>query len=125
MNKVRGFLIDVEKSNPYIAEVDGSLESYYTILNCDTFDIASRKIGEHIYDIYCDDEGLLKDHPLVSAISSDRHPMLVGNLFITKTDEEGNTISLTDEEIDEVKRHLTPIFDDSGKYYPCLICDYY
>lgn len=124
MSSVRGFLIDVQKSDPYIVEIDGSLNSYYQILNCDTFDIASRRIGENYYDIYCDDEGLLKSNPIVSAISSDRQPMLVGNLFVTKTDEEGNTISLTDEEIEEVKRNLTPLFDDKGRYYPCLICDY-
>ena len=99
MSSVRGFLIDVQKSNPYIAEIDGSLSSYYQILGCDTFDITSRRIGENYYDIYCDDEGLLKSNPIVSAISSDRQPMLVGNLFVTKTNDEGETISLTDEEI--------------------------
>ena len=124
MSSVRGFLIDVQKSNPYIAEVDGSLSSYYKILNCDTFDIAPRRIGENYYDIYCDDEGLMKSNYKVSAISSSGKRMLVGNLFVTKTNDEGETISLTDEEIEEVKRHLTPLFDESGRYYPCLICDY-
>lgn len=121
---VKGFMIDVENSNPYIAEIDGSIESYYQILKCDMFGIATRRIGESYYDIYCDDEGLLKCKPLVSAISSDHQPMLVGNLFVVKTNDEGETISLTDEEIEEVKRHLTPIFDECGRYYPCLICDY-
>ena len=72
---VKGFLIDVENSNPYIAEIDGSIESYYQILKCDMFDIATRRIGENYYDIYCDDEGLLKCKPLVSAISSLLKPM--------------------------------------------------
>lgn len=121
---VRGFLIDVENSNPYIAEIDGTLNSIYQILKCDTFNIATRRIGENYYDIYCDDEGLLKCNPVVSAMFSNHQPMLVGNLFVTKTNDEGETISLTDEEIEEVKRNLTPIFDETGRYYPCLICDY-
>lgn len=121
---VRGFLIDVENSNPYVVEIDGSLDSYYQILKCDMFDIATRRIGENYYDIYCDDEGLFKCNPIVSAMSPNNHPMLVGNLFITKTDDEGETISLTDQEIEEVKRNLTPLFDEHGNYHPCIVCDY-
>ena len=124
MDKLKGFLIDVQKSNPYIVEIEHNLNSFYQILNCSAFDIARRKIGKTYYDIFCDDEGLLKDKPIVSAVSSDMQPMLVGNLFITRSNDEGETISLTNEEINEVKRHLTAVFDDLGRMYPCLICDY-
>ena len=121
---VKGFLIDVENSNPYIAEIDGSTKSYHQILKCDIFTIATRRIGENYYDIYCDDEGLMKSKYFVSAMSSEHEIMLVGNLFVVKSNDEGKAISLTDEEIEEVKRHLIPIFDECGRYYPCLICDY-
>ena len=121
---VKGFLIDIENSNPYIAEIDGSNESYHQILKCDIFTIATRRIGENYYDIYCDDEGLMKSKYFVSAMSSEHEIMLVGNLFVVKSNDEGKAISLTDEEIEEVKRHLIPIFDECGRYYPCLICDY-
>ena len=124
MSKIRGFLIDIEKSNPYVAEIDGSLDSLYAILNCSLFDVASRKIGDQYFDIYCDDEGLLKCNPQLSAMSSNHEPMLVGNLFIVKHDSEGGMISLNEDEIKLIKRNLTPVFDDTGKYYPCLICDY-
>ena len=107
-----------------MAETDGTIDAIYSILKCTLFDIATRKIGEHYYDIYCDDEGLLKDKPMVSAMSPDNQPMLVGNLFIVKHNDEGDAVSLTDEEIKEIQRNLTPIFDEDGRYYPCLICDY-
>lgn len=124
MSAIKGFLIDISNSNPYIAEIDGSLKSIYKILNCSLFDIATRKIGDKYFDIYCDDEGLLKCSPVVSAMSANHEPMLVGNLFIVNHDDEGEMTSLTDEEIDLIKRNLTPIFDETGMYYPCLICEY-
>lgn len=121
---IRGFLIDIKNSNPYVAEIDGSLDSLYAILNCSLFDIASRKIGDRYFDIYCDDEGLLKCDPQLSAMSPDHEPILVGNLFIVNHDDEGGMTSLSEEEIDLIKRNLTPIFDDTGRCYPCLVCEY-
>lgn len=125
LNTIKAFLIDVQNSNPYVVEIqEMSLDIIYKLLNCTCFDIAHRKIGSSIYDIFCDDEGLLKCNPILSAMSSNNEPMLVGNLLVTKSNAEGETISLADSEIAEIRKNLTPIFDDKGKYYPCLICDY-
>ena len=125
MNKVTGVLIDVKNRTIVVYTVNsGSLEEYYNILNCTTFDIASRRIGENVYDIYCDDEGLLQCNPIVSAVSSDRNPMLVGNLFVTKTNDEGETISLTQEEISEVLDSVIDLYDEDGNVWPAIVCDY-
>jgi len=125
MNKVTGVLIDVKNRTTVVYTVNsGSLEEYYNILNCTTFDIASRRIGSSYYDIYCDDEGLLKCNPVVSAVSEDRQPMLVGNLFVTKTNDEGETISLTAEEISEVLHNVTNLYDEDGNVWPAIVCDY-
>ena len=125
MNKVTGVLIDVKNRTTVVCSVNsGSLEDYYRILDCTTFDIASRRIGENVYDIYCDDEGLLKCSPIVSAVSSDRQPMLVGNLFVTKTNDEGETISLTAEEIREVLASVINLYDEDGNAWPAIVCDY-
>ena len=61
-----------------------------------------RKIGEHYYDIWCDDEGLLKEEKYIGGASGVGREILCGNLLIAKHDEEGGTIGLTKEEIDEV-----------------------
>ena len=125
MNKVTGVLIDVKNRTTVVHTVNsGSLEEYYDILNCTTFDIASRRIGGSYYDIYCDDEGLLKCSPVVSAVSEDREPMLVGNLFVTKTNDEGETISLTAEEISEVLNSVINLYDEDGNVWPAIVCDY-
>ena len=121
---IRGFLIDAENRTANVVEIDGSLESYYKLIKCDTFDIATRRIGKRYYCIYCDDVGLLKCDPIVSALDSKRHPMRVGNLIITSSNGDGETISLTDEEIEEVKSHLSGYFTEDGKCHPCVVCDY-
>lgn len=125
MSKVTGVLIDVKNRTAAVYTVNsGTLEEYYRILNCTTFDIVSRRIGENVYDIYCDDEGLLQCNPIVSAVSIDRKPMLVGNLFVTKTNDEGETISLTDEEISEVLEAVINLYDEDGRVWPAIVCDY-
>ena len=125
MNKVTGVLIDVKNRTTVVYTVNsGTLEEYYRILNCTTFDIASRRIGDNYYDIYCDDEGLLQCNPVVSAVSEDRKPMLVGNLFVTKTNDEGETISLTTEEISEVLAAVTNLCDEDGNVWPAIVCEY-
>lgn len=125
MGKVTGVLIDVMAGRAIVYTVkSGTLEEYYRILNCTTFDIATRRIGTGVYDIYCDDEGLLQCNPIVSAVSDDRHPMLVGNLFVAKTNDEGETISLSMDEIGEVIDNITTLCDESGRTWPALICGY-
>lgn len=126
MSKVTGVLIDVMagRAIPFCLMNSDELQAYYDILNCTTFDIATRRIGSGVYDIYCDDEGLLQCHPIVSAVSEDGNPMLVGNLFVVKTNDEGETISLSTDELSEVLEHITTLCDETGRTWPALICEY-
>lgn len=73
------------------------------MLGIETADIVTRKFKGYAFDILCDDEGLLVDKPIVSAVDKDGGVMLVGNLLLMhprKIDEYGNDIleSVTDEE---------------------------
>lgn len=63
-------------------------------------DIVQRKIGDKVFDIVCDDEGLLLDNPIVSAIAKDCRVMLVGNLFICN----------------HYKEHLTSLSNEDEQY---------
>ena len=89
----------------------GKLDDYYKYLECDTFDIATRNIGGRYYDIYVDDIGLFAEHPIVTAISSEFKPMLVGNLIFANHDSQGNTTSLSDEDIAHIKNNVIAIYD--------------
>ena len=116
-NLLRGVLVDTInnkiETRKLFTDEDTFLHEYYKILNCDTIDIISRKIGNNYYDIICDDEGLLKDMLMPSMIILDGNgkivQFLVGNIFIVKHDGNGNEKSLTNAEIDEIMSNIYTI----------------
>ena len=89
-----------------VKDVERSLESYYKEIGCDIIDVTSRKIGDQWYDIICDDEGLLKDNPVVTAVDMSGHPALVGGLIICRYDGEGDFTDLTDEDVELVMHNI-------------------
>ena len=107
---VKAVLIDVENGSARKVEFEYSLGKIYGLLNCDYIDIVSRAIGygrsSKRFDIICDDEGMFKISPKISAIDNLGRPMLVGNLLVTNHDAEGNTVSLTDDECEFVLAHV-------------------
>lgn len=109
MKKIKGILIDVKNEEVKIVEVEKSLRSYYKILDCNTIDIVSRKIGNKCFDIVCDDEGLFKSPQKISAIDNFGTPRLVGNLFIVKFDERDDITSLDQDEIEYVMKRIVKL----------------
>lgn len=103
----RVLVMDVlsEENRVYTAQVN-DLKDYYEHLKCDCFDIANRKVGNKRFDIYVDDIGLYRDNLIVSAIDNENQPMLVGNLIFANHDSEGNTTSLSDEDIAEITENI-------------------
>lgn len=63
-----------------------------------------RKIDGEEYDIWLDDEGLLKEERCITGACMNARELLVGNLLIARHDEEGNTTGLTDEDIKRITR---------------------
>ena len=97
---------------------------FYPLLNASCFDITYRSIGDEKrrFEIYVDDEGLLKEKPIVSAISSDKENILVGNLVIAKHNNEGCQIDLTDDEIDYIWKYIRTATNlDTLECYPILV----
>lgn len=106
MSKViKGVLIKPNhRAIPYDFEYD-SFQDFHTLLDCECFDIATRRFGDHYYDIYLDDEGLLVGKkPAIITFDNDDQvcETLVGICFICKHDDKGDTISLEDDEVKEV-----------------------
>ena len=106
---VKLLLLDVWKGQVRTIQIK-EFEDYYKYLNCNCFDIPTRRIGKkkRAFDIFCDDEGALK-YNIASAYNSKNQTMLVGNLIFSKTDDEGETISLTPEEIKYIKSYIKKI----------------
>ena len=106
---------DTSKMEVNAVEIEDKLEDFYKLINCNTIDIVSRSVDGVVFDIVCDDEGLLKDEIVVSAMNHDFRAMLVGNLIFAHHDEEGGLVGLTDDEIDHIKR--CTVF--TGAVCPC------
>ena len=128
--KIKGILITTNqketKPRVYEAEIN-SYKDYYPLLECDTFDIQSRRFKDKWLDIYCDDEGLFKEINRPSILTFNKNGQLVeqivGNVFIVSHDDEGNTISLTDEEVEAVLSAVKVMAGlESNEEYTLCIC---
>lgn len=113
---IKGVLVKPkEDAIPYTLKYT-SFRDLYPLLDCETFDIATRKFGDNYYDIYLDDNGLLEEkYPaiLTADKNGDIVEYLVGNCFICKHDKNGAIRSLTDSEIKEILSYK------SGKLLVC------
>ncbi len=89
--------------------IQRDLKEYYALLGCRLIEMPTRRIGVRNgrrYTIICDEEGLFAEQPKISAIDNLGRPMLVGNLFIVKVDEEGNTVGLDSNDIEHIKHFV-------------------
>ena len=104
---IRGFLVDVvgDKGADVTVFAD-NLSNIYKMLNVDLIDVTERRIGSFTYDIVCDDERLFKPDNLPSAFNEKQEVQLVGSLLLVNHDDEGNFASLTNEQIEDLKKHL-------------------
>ena len=123
---MRAVLVNVYDEYAKEVEIKDELDEYYELLNCSTIDIVSRKIGRKWFDIVCDDEGLLKQNPKISAIDNLGSPMLVGNLIILHNDGEGGMAGLDQKDskyvLDRIEKMSTLQYMDG---YPMLTqCEY-
>lgn len=101
-----------------------SYQDFYPMLDCECFEIVRRKFGKNYYDVYCDDEGLLLDKdPAIYTFHQDAIcEIIVGNCFICKHDEEGETISLAEDEVNEVLNNAREVIVDA-KMQGVLVCE--
>lgn len=112
--ELTGVLVDVKRGVVERCTLDGSLQDFYRVLNCSRIDITTRILATREFDIVCDDEGLLKADARVSAFDRAGSPMLVGNLFFCSSDCEGNSVSITDDDIEFIMDHAICIGSPQG-----------
>lgn len=78
-------------------------------INAGCFDVIRLQIGSDdkaIYDIYCDDDGLFKSDTTATAYSKNLEPLLVGNLLIAQSDDSGEQIPLTNDDIEYIAQFV-------------------
>ena len=106
-------------------EIEDTLETYYEILSCDNINILSCKIKDFRGCFVIDDEYLLKNtpnQPPVAVLVDDNwKDAIYGALVITgySANEGGKLLSLTDEQIDIIKKSIS-YFRDVAEHCPNL-----
>ena len=121
----RVLVLDIE-GDVRVAECS-ELDDFYRELKATIFDIATRKIGGKYFDIFCDDMGLYREKPIVSAVDSKDEPMLVGNLIFANHNDKGETTSLTDEDVQLISQNIFVAVTSDGKtsrVWPVVRCEY-
>jgi len=106
---MKAFLIDVNadvKEGARVVECGNDLKTLYKLCDCSTIEIPYRKIGDYWYDIVCDEEGIFRENQKSSAFKENYKVAFVGNLLFCNHDSEGELTSLTDEQIENLKRHI-------------------
>jgi len=104
MKRITGLLIanDVAK----VIDIEHTLDALHQAVNCRTFDIATRFIGNRQFDIYVDDMGLLVEKPIFNGVAIDCDELLAGNLLILKSNAKGETLGLTMAEISHILTYV-------------------
>lgn len=108
---IKGLLLD-GVNDPKVVEIKDDLHAYYSLLDCDLIEIVRRRIPntDHHFVIVCDEEGLLKERTIAPSgiafneTEDEVDEILLGKIFICNDDEEGNLLSLKDDEIEEIKK---------------------
>lgn len=105
---IRGFLLDVKNGTCGEHTVADELDTYYCLLNCESIEIVKCMVRGRAFHIICDEESLLKDEQIVSAVDALGSNMLIGNLFIVgEVDEEGELIGLSDDDVIYIQDNIT------------------
>ena len=77
---------------------DNVLQDLYRILNCDMVTCTKITINGKLFDMYSDDEALLKDKPAPNLYIDD-DLIIFGSVAFAKSDEEGKLVGLSREEV--------------------------
>lgn len=128
--KLIGLLVDPYKHTIKETTIidDGTCTSFYTLLDCDMVEMPERYIGNKLYNLVCDEEGLLKGNPVFATKNlgvSDTgkniliiDEMIAGKVFITNFNDNGELESLSPSEITSI----TNFYETLKKHnYPYLI----
>ena len=77
---------------------DNVLRDLYRILNCELVTCTKIKVDGKLFDVYSDDEALLKDKPAPNLYIDD-DLIIFGSVAFAKADEEGKLVGLSREEV--------------------------
>ncbi len=77
---------------------DNVLKDLYKILNCQLVTCTEIEINGKLFDVYSDDEALLKEKPAPNLYIDD-DLIIFGSIAFSKADEEGKLVGLSHEDV--------------------------
>ena len=77
---------------------DNVLKDLYRILNCELVTCTEIEVNGKLFDVYADDEALLKSNPVPNLYIED-DLIIFGSVAFAKADEDGNLVGLSSEEV--------------------------
>lgn len=84
-----------------LIDSDNVLSELYRIIGCALVEVVQVEVEGKFYDVYCDEEFLLKEKP-VPTLFLNAEQILCGNLVFTTCDEDGKLGGVTEEDIDKL-----------------------
>lgn len=106
MDHQKNFAVEVVEINE-----NNTLHEMYRLLHCDTVEHASFYINEMEYDLWFDEEFLLKPGPYIATFllgecKPGKCQIVCGSWMISLSDEEGRTIGLTKNDIKKLMQYI-------------------
>lgn len=101
---ITGVLVSVADGKVVKKTIINNYKDFQAVIGVDTFTIVTRKIGNKVYDIYADDNGLFVEGNPVSVITySDGKTVeqIVGSIFILKNRGSRST-SVSDDDVENI-----------------------
>ena len=83
---------------------DNVLQDLYKILNCELVTCTEIEVNSKLFDVWSDDEALLKDKPAPNLYIDD-DLIIFGSVAFAKSDEEGKLVGLSHDDV-QLLRHF-------------------
>ena len=118
-SQLRLFTLEVNSASnsitPHVRYIspDNVLNDLYKILKCDIVTCTEIQVNGKLFDVWSDDEALLKNTP-VPNLYIDDDLIIFGSLAFAKADDEGKLVGLSHDDIH-------PLWDFALKQFPKLL----
>ena len=108
-----------------VHEIDSenTLQSMYDLLDCSMVDVRRFELDGHVYDVWFDEEFFINGKDIIPTVLLGKKEgwasevLICGNVMYARSNEEGETIGLTDEDIQRLKDFQYETAPKAVRYY--------
>ena len=108
-----------------VHEIDSenTLQSMYDLLDCSMVDVRRFELDGHVYDVWFDEEFFINGKEIIPTVLLGKKEgwksevLICGNVMYARSNEDGETIGLTDEDIQRLKDFQYETAPKAVRYY--------